>query len=340
MIKNTENGKLRVAIFGAGGIAHKAYLPLLIAWPGIEIIGVFSRTQESVDRVCTEFKLCTGTTDPQDLIKLKPDVAFVLTNDQTHFKYVKMLLDAGVDVFVEKPITENSQDAQTLAEIAEKGKRILMVGFNRRYSLLYKQAKEIFSGRKIQLAVFQKNRPQATHTSLYNNYLDDTIHQIDLMRFYCGEVEPLFTSYEQEHGKIVGAVSVCRLKDGGSGVIITSLKAGSWQESAILQGENLTVEVDAFRKLTIKHPDHEQIFGTDRAGKWIPDLQERGFYGEIEHFFDCIFSRKQPQTNGDEALKTHQLIEEMVEAAGLKPDLHPAGNWDQIARWDQNISSS
>ncbi|MCJ7624483.1 MAG: Gfo/Idh/MocA family oxidoreductase [Anaerolineaceae bacterium] len=339
MIKNTEHKKIRVAIFGAGGITHKAYLPLLTTWSGIEIIGIFSRTQDSIDKVCSAFNLCNGTTDAQELIKMKPDAAFVLTNNQTHYKYVKMLLNAGIDVFVEKPITENSQDAQILAQIAEKEKRVLMVGFNRRYSLLYKQAKEIFSGQKIQLAVFQKNRPQATHTSLYNNYLDDTIHQIDLLRFYCGKVEPLFTSYEEEEGKIVGAVSVCKLKDGGSGVIITSLKAGSWQESAILQGENLTVEVDAFEKLTIKHPDHQQVFGTDRPGKWIPDMQERGFYGEIEHFFDCIVSRTQPQTNGVDAVKTLQLIEKLVEVAGLKPDQHPADNWDQIARWDQNISS-
>lgn len=335
MKKNKDHGKIQVAIFGAGGIAHKAYLPILSNWPGIEIIGIFSRTKDSIDKACLDFHLGLGTTDAQKLIELKPDAAFVLTNDQTHFKFVKMLLNAGIDVFVEKPITENSEEAQTLAEIAEKENRVLMVGFNRRYSLLYKKAKEVISGRKIQLAIFQKNRPQATHTSLYNNYLDDTIHQIDLMRFYCGNVEPLSTAYEEEDGKIVGAVSVCKLKDGGLGVIITSLKAGSWQERVVLHGDNLTVEVDAFEKLTIKNKDHEQVFGTDRPGKWIPDMHERGFYGEIEHFFDCVVSRKQPLTNGFDSVQTLQLIEKLVEKAGLKPDQQPADDWDQISRWDQ-----
>ena len=334
MIKNKEHGKIRVAILGAGGITHKAYLPILSNWPGIEIVGIYSRTQDSIDKVCSEFHLNNGTTNVKELIKKKPDAAFVLTNDQTHFKYVTMLLNSGIDVFVEKPLAQNSEEAQILALIAEKKDKVLMVGFNRRYSLLYKKAKEIFDGRKIQLAIFHKSRPQATHTNLYNNYLDDTIHQIDLMRFYCGNVKPLTTTCEDEDGKIVGAVSVCRLKDGGLGVIITSLKAGSWQERAILHGDNLTVEVDAFEKLTIKNKDHEQVFGTDRPGTWIPDMQERGFYGEIEHFFDCVVSRKQPMTNGSDSVQTHQLIEKLVEAAGLKPDVHPADDWDEISRWD------
>jgi virulence factor len=247
--------------------------------------------------------------------------------------FAKMLLDAGIDVLVEKPLAQNSEEARILTQIAEKNNRILMVGFNRRFSLLYKKAQDILKGKKIQFAILQKNRPRATHTSLYNNYLDDTIHQIDLLRFYCGNVEPISTSYEMEEGKIIGAVSQCRLEDGGLGVILTSLKAGSWQEKVVLHGEHLTVEVDAFEKLTIKSHDHDQVFGTDRPGKWIPDLQERGFHGEIEHFFNCVQSRKQPLTNGADALQTHQLIEKLVEKAGLDPAEESADDWDNISRW-------
>lgn len=325
---------MRIAIFGAGGITHRVYLPVLTTWTGIEIIGIYSKTQASVDKVCTEFHLNKGTTHAQELVEMKPDAAFVLTNDQTHFQFVEMLLKAGIDVFVEKPMAQNSGEVQRLAQLAGKENKILMVGFNRRFALLYKKAKEIFKGKKIQLAIIQKNRPKATHTNLYNNYLDDTIHQIDLMRFYCGNVVPLKTFYEQQEGKIVGAVSICGLQDGGFGVITTSLQAGSWQERVTLHGENCTVDVTAFDKLTIKYHDHEQVFGTDRAGKWIPDMQERGFLGEIGHFLDCVVSREQPMTNAFDALQTHHLLEKFVEVAGLKPIEHPENGWDKISRWD------
>jgi len=206
---------MRIAIFGAGGISQRAYLPILTNWPKVEIVGIFSRTQASVDKIRSKYNFIFGTTDPQDLIHKNPDAAFVLTNNQTHYKFTESLLKSGIDVFVEKPLAQNSSEVQLLAELAENKSRILMVGFNRRYSLLYKKAKELFNDKKIQTIIIQKNRARATHINLYNNYLDDTIHQIDLLRFFCGKVKPLKTYFEQKDGKVVGAVSVCRLKDGG-----------------------------------------------------------------------------------------------------------------------------
>lgn len=154
------------------------------------------------------------------------------------------------------------------------------------------------------------------------------------MRFFCGNVVPLITFFEKQEGKIAGAISICSLKNGGLGVIITSLKAGSWQEKISIHGENSTIEVDAFERLTVKNHDHEHIYGTDRSGKWISDMRERGFYGEIEHFLACIVARKQPLTNGFDVLKTHQLLEQLVEVAGLKPNKSLKDGWDMISRWD------
>lgn len=84
----------------------------------------------------------------------------------------------------------------------------------------------------------------------------------------------------------------------------------------------------------IKQNDFNQVYGVDRPGKWVPEMEERGFMGEIDHFFECIATRQQPQTNAYDALKTHRLIEQLVEAAGLTPDLNPSDDWDEISRFD------
>ena len=81
---------MRIAVFGAGGITSRAYLPILLSRPEIQIIGVFSRTQESVDKICKEFQINYGTTEAQNLIEIKPDAAFVLTNNQTHFNFTEL----------------------------------------------------------------------------------------------------------------------------------------------------------------------------------------------------------------------------------------------------------
>ena len=324
---------MKIAIFGAGGIARKAYLPLLASWPEVEIGGLFSRTQSTVDQTCAQWHIDFGTTDFDALVEKKPQAAFVLTNNATHYEFAKMLLKAGIDVFVEKPAASTTAEMSILANLADENKRIFMVGFNRRYDLFYQQAKQLFKDKKIQLAIFEKHRDSAFHVSLYNNFVDDTIHQIDLMRHICGEVSVLSTQQQILDGKLVGAVSLTRIPDGGLAVLMTSLKAGSWQERVSLHGENLSVEVDAFRQLKVKYPEREEVYGCDRPGKWIEDMKERGFYGSVAHFLDCVRTRKQPLTSGQDALKTHELIDALVEKSG-EFSAKPKADWDNVPRWE------
>jgi virulence factor len=311
----SNDAPLKIAILGGGGIARKAYLPLLCTWPGIDTVGLFSRTQKTVDEVLTEWPIQFGTTRLEELLERQPQAAFVLTANASHFDLARRLLEAGVDVCLEKPATESSSTARQLADLAKERGRILMVTFNRRYALLYRQAKEIFGDRRIQLCAIEKHRPSAFHPNLYKNYLDDTIHQIDLLRFFCGEVKPVHTSYELRGGKMAGALTVTELDGGGLGLVSTSLAAGAWQEKVALHGDGLTVEVSAFRELRVKYRDHEEVYGLDRPGRWLPELKERGFEGAIEHFFECVRTRQTPQTDGYEAARTQELVEAMVACA-------------------------
>jgi virulence factor len=305
----------KIAILGGGGIARKAYLPLLVTWPGINIVGLYSRTQKTVDEVLVDWPIEFGTTRLEALLERKPQAAFVLTATPSHFDLARQLLEVGVDVYLEKPATETSSSARELADLAKERGRILMVAFNRRYALLYRQAKEIVGERHIQFCSVEKHRPSAFHVSLFSNYIDDTIHQIDLLRYFCGEVKPVHTSYEMRNGKMVGALSVTEIGGGGLGLVSTSLAAGAWQERATLHGDGLTVEVSAFRELRVKYRDHEEAYGMDRPGRWLPELKERGFSGAIEHFFECVHTRQTPQTDGYEAVRTQELVEAMVACA-------------------------
>ena len=56
------------------------------------------------------------------------DGAVVVTPAQTHYDLCREFLEAGKDVFVEKPIALHSKDARALVELAEQRKRLLQVG--------------------------------------------------------------------------------------------------------------------------------------------------------------------------------------------------------------------
>lgn len=311
---------MKVSIFGAGKIAQYAYLPLLVSWPDVETSGLFSRTPERVEETCRRWHIDYGTHHAEALLDRPTDAAFVLTSDDTHFDLARRLLERGVDVYIEKPAAESAAEVEQLADLAESRGRVLMVGLNRRFAPLYRQAREIFAGRAVSLAVFEKLRPKPYHPTLYNCYLNDTIHQIDLLRFYCGEPEPVTTIYVESGDYMTGAVSLLKVPPAGQAVVQTTLRAGDWQERAALHGEELSVYVDAFRSLTVRHRDREEVYGADRPGRSVPDLVERGFHGAVKHFFDCVQSRRQPETGGREAARTHRLIEDLVLAAGVKPE--------------------
>jgi len=325
---------MKIAVIGAGGIAEKAYFPLLLKWPGVELTSLYSRTQATLDKVAAKWGIENTTTDLKAVLDTRPQAAFVVSSNTSHFDICKLLLENSVDVFVEKPLATSSAQAEELARLADNHRCVMAVAFNRRFALLYRQAQEIFGGRAVQTALFQKHRPVSPHVNLFNQYLDDTIHQIDLMRFYCGELQALSTHYTLQDGRLTGAVSTARTAGGGLVTLVNSLQAGAWQESVDLHGEGFSLHVDAFRELRVKYDDHEEVYGTDRAGKWVPELRERGFEGQVAHFLDCVQTRQTPLVNAWEAAKTQKLMEDLVLASG-DPLSSPENDWDKIDRWGE-----
>jgi virulence factor len=307
---NEEGINMRVAIIGLGDIARKVYLPLLTTWEGLELM-VCSRTAATLQRVQAQYRLTRGSTDLDEVLQWQPAAAVVLTDNATHGTIATRLLESGVDVLVEKPPTLHSAEARALAELADAQRRVLMVSYNRRYVPLHEQARALWGQRPVGLCLLEKHRATAAHTNLFNNYIDDTIHMIDLLRFFCGEGTVLHTAQQVRDGRLVGAVSAVALRDGGLGLVITSLQAGRWIERYTLHGGQASMHVDAFTRLRLVTPQGEQVWGSDPKG-WMPVAESRGFAQQVAHFFECVRTRQQPQTSGWEAYQTQLLLEEMV----------------------------
>jgi predicted dehydrogenase len=77
----------------------------------------------------------------------------------------------------------------------------------------------------------------------------------------------------------------------------------------------MTVHVNAFDRMIVKYPDHEVVYGTDIPGSYTSDMRVRGFTGQVEHFIDCVNTRKTPRTNALEAAKTQELMEKLISLA-------------------------
>lgn len=303
-----------IGLIGLGGIARRVYLPLLSGWEGIELI-LCSRREESVRQAQARYRIPEGTTDLNELIRRQPRAAIVLTPAETHGEIASRLLDAGIDVYLEKPATESAAQTRQLAELADRYQRILMVGFNRRFAPMHVRARELLGSTPISLGLFSKYRNSPSSPDLYHQMLDDTIHQIDTLRFFCGEARAVATHWLRREGKVSAAVFTVALERGGLAQVQTSLEGGAWEEQYDLFGGGQSVHVDAFERVSLTNRDGKSEWKEGYASTYISTLEGRGFSGEVQHFFDCVVKRQQPQTSAWDSAKTQSLLEDMLEKA-------------------------
>jgi predicted dehydrogenase len=80
-------------------------------------------------QICERFSIRASFSDLEDLItKARPDVVHITTPPQSHFEIARHCLEHGCHVYVEKPFTLDTNDAQQLIEIAERTDLKITVG--------------------------------------------------------------------------------------------------------------------------------------------------------------------------------------------------------------------
>ena len=131
--------KLRIGVVGLGGIAQKAWLPVLAAASDWMLQGAWSPTRAKALPICESWRIPYA--DSLSSLAASCDAVFVHSSTASHFDVVSTLLNAGVHVCVDKPLAENLRDAERLVELAARKKLTLMVGFNRRFAPLYGELK-------------------------------------------------------------------------------------------------------------------------------------------------------------------------------------------------------
>ena len=100
------------------------------------LFGIVEVDAEKQTQYKTEYPHVNIYSDYQEALKTDITAIVIATPAPTHYQLVKAALEAGKDVFVEKPMTLKAEEAKSLAEYADEQKLILMVG----HLLLYQPA--------------------------------------------------------------------------------------------------------------------------------------------------------------------------------------------------------
>ena len=130
--------KINLAFIGAGSYAQSNLLPNLPkdTKEDIAYVAVMTSSGTTSKRVAEKYGFEICTSDTKDIFEnSKIDTVFITTRHDSHGQYVKLTIQAGKHVFVEKPLCLTPEELIEIQNIYKNcPNQHLMVGFNRRFA--------------------------------------------------------------------------------------------------------------------------------------------------------------------------------------------------------------
>ena len=174
----------RVAVIGVGhmGRLHAEKLAQLAAEGVLSLAGVCDTDPRRAEEVAR--KLGTRVIARLDEVAALADAAIVAVPTSDHALTAEILLDAGVDCLVEKPIATTREDARRLVAKARARGRVLQVGHIERFSRAFRAIRPAL--RKPRFIEAHRIGPYPARATDVSVVLDLMIHDLDIVAELAG----------------------------------------------------------------------------------------------------------------------------------------------------------
>ncbi|WP_232284489.1 Gfo/Idh/MocA family protein [Bacillus timonensis] len=293
-----------MGVIGLGDIAQKAYLPVYSGLREIEF-HFYTRNQEKLRTIANQYRFEHIHSDLKSLVDSGITGAFVHSSTSSHEEIVQLLLNHGIHVFVDKPITDNYEGARRLVELAEERGLILMTGFNRRFAPSYVKLKEVSNPNMVVVQKNRNNLPGEPRTFIF----DDFIHVVDTMRYlFSHPIEEMIVNGRMENGSLYHIV-VQFISRSGIAIGIMNRDNGTTEEIAQVMGPLEKRTVTNVSNLVIsKGMENSEV----RSSDWEPTLIKRGFEQMVKEFINAVSTNSETLLPARDALKTHEICEKIL----------------------------
>jgi len=130
--------KVKVAVLGTGALGqhHVRIYSELAAVGQVEFVGVFDSMAEVARKIAGKHSVKVFGSVAE--VVAQADAVSVVTPTVTHFELAKQFLNARKHVLVEKPMTDNTDEAAQLVQLAQQNDCVLQVGHVERFNPVFK----------------------------------------------------------------------------------------------------------------------------------------------------------------------------------------------------------
>jgi predicted dehydrogenase len=317
---------LRVGVIGYGYWGPNV-VRNFASQPGCLVTAVCDKNPRALTQVSTRCPTASLTTDPDDVIASpKIDAVAIVTPVSTHYELAREALRHGKHVFVEKPFTATSAQAEELIELAEGKKLQIMVDHTFLFNGAVRKIKELVDGgvlgplyyydtTRVNLGLFQHD---------VNVIWDLAPHDLSIIDHLLG-VEPevvLATGGAHLNGladvayitlsfprNIIAHVNVNWL----SPVKVRTTLVGGQRKMLVWDDLQPTEKVRVYDKgvdVGTEQGIHEVLVSYRSGDMWAPRVDEtEALQLETRYFLSCVASGTRPVNDGEAGLRVVKMLE-------------------------------
>ena len=142
--KVSANDRLQIALIGAGGMGS-GDTRYQLGFPGVALVAVCDIYDGRLARAKEVWgnQLFTTRDYREVLARKDVDAVIIATPDHWHSRITTAALDAGKDVYCEKPMVHFVEEGRDVITAQQRNGRILQVGSQYVSSLVYQKAREL-----------------------------------------------------------------------------------------------------------------------------------------------------------------------------------------------------
>jgi myo-inositol 2-dehydrogenase / D-chiro-inositol 1-dehydrogenase len=183
---------VRIGVIGAGLMGSTHVRLLRAGVPGAEVVAVSDFLPANAERLAEEAGIRSVYGDGAELVTdPQVDAVIIASPAETHDGFVLACLEAGKPVLCEKPLAATAGAGLRVVEAeAALGRRLVQVGFMRRYDPAYAELKRQADAGAVGAAVLVHcvHRNPAVAPSFTSEMIitDTVVHEIDIVRWLLG----------------------------------------------------------------------------------------------------------------------------------------------------------
>lgn len=319
---------LRVCVIGLGPIGNR-HASIYKEDPLADLVGVCDVIKERADKASARLGVPAFYKVPAMLEALKPDVCSVATGGyeygSDHYEPTMQALDAGCHVLGEKPISNEIARAEEMVAKAREKRLCYGIDLNHRFTPAALMAKRWQDeGRLghllfINMSMWIKN---PNESSPYFQLKALNPHSVDVMRYYCGDIEAVQCFALKAPGRKIWSTAHfnMRFKNGVVGGLTASydIERGHPMERCEVAGlKGRFVLEDMWREATL-YPagDLEKRVFSNPVFGGMRDFEDT-FRNRIHSFLEQVSSGLSPEKidgSGADGLAAQKVLQAAIES--------------------------